>query len=109
MYNSAVVYSDVSDHLPIAVHIKMSAPKFKQDSFAQRRFFDNSSIDKFNRLLANVDWDVLLNDNVNASDGYDKFSSVYIDIFNNCFPERIPKMSHRLTPRHEWMTKGLMK
>ena len=61
MYNSAVVYSDVSDHLPIAVHIKMSAPKFKQDGFAQRRFFDNSSIDKFNRLLANVDWDVSLN------------------------------------------------
>ena len=51
----------------------------------------------------------LINDNVNASDGYDKFSSIHIDIFNNCFPERIPKMLHRLTPRREWMTKGLMK
>ncbi len=30
-------------------------------------------------------------------------------IFNECFPLKTLKLSHRLTPRHPWMTKGLVR
>ena len=45
----------------------------------------------------------------NASLAYECFYKVYRDIFENHFPEKTFKMCHRLTPRHDWMTKGLIK
>jgi hypothetical protein len=45
----------------------------------------------------------------NTAAAYDCFLSHYKTIFDKCFPEKIMKLSHKLTPRHEWMTKGLVK
>ena len=40
---------------------------------------------------------------------FNKFSVVYKKAFDKCFPEKTVKLSNRMTPRHDWMTKGLMK
>jgi hypothetical protein len=37
------------------------------------------------------------------------FFSVYRNIFEACFPEYSAKKYNRMTPRHDWITKGLMK
>ena len=109
MYNSVVVYSDVSDHLPIALHMKICAPKVKLNNLVRRRHFDDDAIEKFNRHLASIDWNALLTGNLSATEEYDKFCDVYIDVFNIYFPECTIKLSHRMTPRRPWMTKGLIK
>ena len=38
-----------------------------------------------------------------------KFSIIYNAAFDKYFPEKTVKLSNRMTPRHDWMTKGLMK
>ena len=54
---SAIVYSDISDHLPVALHLKRNSIKsYKIDNYASKRYFDSGSIDKFNTELANMDW-----------------------------------------------------
>ena len=112
-YCSAIVYSDISDHLPIALHLKRTLPTYKvsKKAYLTKRFFDANSIENFNCHLARNNWnDLYLSlTNVNTSHAYDYFANEYKSIFNKHFPEKNIKLSNRMTPRHPWMTKGLMK
>ena len=59
-YRSAIVYSDISDHLPVV--LRMSRSCFKSHlmrNIATKRYFDPKNIDKFNSELANENWDSL--------------------------------------------------
>jgi len=112
-FNSAILYSDISDHLPVALHLTASVARVKQaNNMSRRRTFDVNSIDKFNRCLATTDWTFVYDEILKSSDAskvYDFFFNAYKANFDNCFPEITVKKSNRMTPRHEWMTKGLMK
>ena len=114
-YSSAIVYSDVSDHLPIALHLKRCVYnvmyKASKRDYLTKRFFDAKSIENFNCQLAATNWndlDASLS-NANTTYAYDYFADVYKSIFNKHFPENNIKLTNRMTPRHPWMTKGLMK
>ena len=58
-YNSAIVYSDISDHLPVALHLLARLPKIKLVSNATRRSFDAKSIENFSHCLANSNWNIV--------------------------------------------------
>ena len=111
--SSAIVYSDISDHLPVALHLKRNSIKsYKIGNYASKRYFDSGSIDKFNTELANMDWNALYNSIERREDcniAFSKLSLMYNKAFDNYFPEKLVKLSNRMTPRHDWMTKGLMK
>ena len=55
-YSSAIVYSDISDHLPIALHLKRCVYnvmyKASKRDYLTKRFFDTKSIENFNCQLA---------------------------------------------------------
>ena len=77
-----------------------------------RPSFDAKSIEKFNNCLSNTNWNIVYSSLCTSSDpsaAYDCFFSIYRSIFDACFPEYSVKKSNRMTPRHVWMTKGLMK
>ena len=59
VYNSAIVYSDISDHLPVALHLIASIPKTKLVRNVTRRSFDAKSIEKFNNCLSNTNWNIV--------------------------------------------------
>ena len=108
---SAILYNDISDHLPVAIHLKTTLVR-KRESNSLVRLYSESSITKFNDYLKDVDWTYLydLMDNTDdASGAYDYFLSVYATAFDVHFPMRNLKVSNRMTPRNDWMTKGLMK
>jgi hypothetical protein len=110
-YTSAIVYADISDHLPVAVHLKFNLKRKNQD-LSQKRFFDASSIANFNNQLANTCWfevHAAASANADPSIAYDKFLNIYVSIFDKYFPQKHIKLSNRMTPRNPWMTKGLMK
>ena len=50
----------------------------------------------------------LLNVNEDPTAAYNKFFCVYKDAFEFFFRNNL-KAFHKMTPRHEWMTKGLLK
>lgn len=110
-YSSAIVYNDISDHLPVALHLKSNLSKIAKQS-CLKRYFDAKSIGNFNAELANTNWDALyeiLSKRSDPSEAYNYFSCKYQSLFDKYFPEKNIKMSNRMTPRHVWMTKGLMK
>ena len=53
---SAILYSDVSDHLPVALRIETPTPKKVVSSLPFKRFYTNEQYDQFNFSLASVDW-----------------------------------------------------
>jgi len=59
----------------------------------------------------NYAWDNIdysLSASNDPSEAYSLFYNVYKDFFDTCFPKVTKKLSYRMTPRKEWMTKGLI-
>ena len=97
-----------------ACDVELSLVKLgKTPSVKRRHIFNQVSIDKFNNDLSNINWTDLENSilhnptNVNAA--YDIFFQEFIHHFQLNFPLQTVKNSNKMTPRHPWMTKGLMK
>jgi len=108
---SAVIYNDISDHLPIAVNLTFKHSKYKQVKSGTKRIYDSKSINNFVSCLAYTSWEKVYNslpDN-NVTKAYENFIEKYVDIFEKFFPETHFKQSHAFVPRKEWMTKGLIK
>ena len=111
--SSAVVYSSISDHLPIVVRLETSLIKNTLPKIVKKRIYDKDSLARFYLELSCMEnWsDVyyLCQIDGNASAAFESFHTRYVAIFDKCFPEKIIKLSHRLTPRQPWMTKGLVR
>ena len=109
---SAIIYSDISDHLPIALHLENNLVKNMHPNSIVKWIYDQDSIECFHADLANIgnNWndvyDLCLIEK-NASAAFECFANHYRISFEKNFPQK--KISHKLTPRHEWMTKGLIK
>jgi len=112
--SSCIIYSDVSDHLPIAVHIETDIISENcHNRVIRTRTYDQQSIERFIFDLAKQEnwYDVyyyatIENDTTLA---YNSFYDVFKVIFNKHFPERLFKLNHKLAPRHSWMTRGLVR
>jgi len=111
--SSAVVYSSISDHLPIALHFETKLTKITLPNIIRKRIFDNESMAQFHAELASIDnwFDAFDHCHVNSGTNaaYESFHAKYTAIFDKHFPLKTIKLSHRLTPRHAWMTKGLVR
>ena len=111
---SAIIYNDISDHLPVVAHVEVNFKKnFKLPTTFVKRCINNESLALFNlHLQHNGVWDEVYQSLHNSSDpsaAYDCFFKIYNNVFNIYFPQRELKLSHKMTPRKEWITKGLMK
>ena len=110
-YDSAIVYSDISDHLPVAVHIELKLDSRKKSNYIQKRFFPQNKIDEFNLTLLDSNWSEVnqLSDSGDPNGAYSKFIELYSSLFELYFPLKQLNMSYKMTPRNEWITCGLMK
>ena len=109
---SAIIYSDISDHFPIAIQIEKSVRKVNLNVNYKKRIFDSFSIKQFRDELQTMPWDEVYNCVNNADDtsgAYECFHGIFHSIFIKHFPEITRRGNNKMTPRHEWMTKGLMR
>jgi hypothetical protein len=60
-FDSAIIYSDISDHLPIAVHIKNKVIKNNRSKNVKKRVYDQKSIQNFKIHLSLISWEDLYN------------------------------------------------
>jgi len=105
-----MVYSDISDHLPIAVHIEMcgSMPEVRPRARhifsckAYMRVYQQASIERFNIELCNPEnWlDVCRYAQIesDANKAYDSFYNTYRKLFDKHFLVEPIKQSYKLTP-----------
>ena len=106
--NAAVVYCDISDHLPIAVCTNTKLINRPKNVPIARRDFTTEAVNNFNTDLANpLVWTDVYNC-VDPNTSYSKFHDTYLMYFNKHFPIKKAKVRHKHSPRHEWMTKGLI-
>lgn len=111
--SSALIYSDVSDHLPVLLRYnpKTFSTKpavTKNTNYRDHRSFNQSSIESFKIFLANVDWNVIYSISNDVNLAYNSFVSIFCQGYNQHFLPKASK-STRNSPRKEWMTPGLVK
>lgn len=105
-YEAAIIYNDISDHLPVAVTLETSNITNINQTISSKktRCFDKQYISKFNNYLLNTNWDNVYNIICNFEDpsrAYDAFLSTVNTHFCNSFPEKKINLSRKNTPRQE--------
>lgn len=91
-YSSAIVYSDISDHLPVALHLTSNFPKIAKTEYISKRFFDARSVENFNIQLSNTNWDEikdLANSNSDPNYAYEIFLKCIMIYLINIFQRKI--------------------
>lgn len=114
---SAVIYSDISDHLPCILQCRKrtnndSLNEAKSSPPNISRNFSKASIAKFNHHLSHLNWAFLYNGS-GEIDGdpniaYNNFLDTLTIGLDTFFPQTV-KQSYRKTPRKAWITPGLVK
>ena len=108
---SALLYSDISDHLPIILKCRInSAPidnTINKPAMQYRRYFGQAAMHNFSNYLKLIDWTHLyeLEDAIDPNTCFDMFIDKFLTGFNICFP--LTKISNfKRRTRKEWMTAG---
>lgn len=113
MFDSVIIYNDISDHLPIAVHMSAKLALSVNKPEIKSRFYSATAIETFNYTLANdhrwLNLQNMFQTRIDPNTAYNYFYAIYLDVFEKCFPEKVVKISRRRTPIKDWMTKGILR
>ncbi len=104
---SGLLFTDITDHLPIFCIIHDMLPNVDNDTPIVIREKNANNLSEFQDQLSRTDWSDLpgYNDPYNA---YSSFVNKFRDVFNQCFPLKKLKAS-KYTFKKPWMTRGLLK
>jgi len=104
--NSGILYTDLSDHLPIfqVTHLKLDTESPSQKRLV--RLINSATIAAFRSRLETTDWSLIYNSD-STNDSYDTFSSLLISAYHKSFPLKplYPESRH---PSKPWFSKGLL-
>ena len=105
-HSSIVIYSDISDHLPIMVSFQITnSNKSKGNQFSGLYNTSIKNINALNLSLSSWDWSPVT-DSYDVNYAFDKF----IDIFNTNFIKYCPILkSNSKFKKSPWMTSALIK
>ena len=106
-YQSGLIYSSISDHLPVFYLnvIKENKPIAKR---IQKRNMSKNNIESFKEKLSSNDWSPIQND-FQPERAFNKFSSEIEKHFETCFPFTNVNQNIKRTPVNNWMTRDLLK
>ena len=105
-YNGGLIYSSLSDHLPI-FYLNVSNQTSNKDSSIQKRNMSKENIDNFKDSLFCSDWSAITSD-LNPESAFENFSNVINKNFDKCFPFKTVKPNKRIIPQNPWMTADLL-
>ena len=111
-YKTAVIYNDISDHMPIVFKVNFNDRAVTDESHQTvKRVYSDENLHKFVTALENYDWMFLYNamKDIDPKLRYKGFIDVYSKIFDTCFTIKTGKRKFFNSPRKEWMTKDLVK
>ena len=100
---SGILYTDISDHLPI-FHIDYSSKKKVLPQYIKKRIYSDSNITNFKTLLSAQEWTSVL-DSTDPQISYSKFHEIYSKLYNMAFPLKNIKIGYKT--RKPWLTEEL--
>src|SRR6218665_787429 len=110
IHDPTVIISDFSDHFPIMLWFNIGVSSAPSNHNKKTRLINENLIQQFTMALKECDWadSRLAIKNGNTAVAYDRFIGNYTEIYNKIF---IPvfKKNPRNTPKHPWMSAGLLK
>lgn len=100
-FNSAIVCNDISDHLPVAVHLKSSvAINVQRKSNGLYRDFNQRALSDFDAALQRPNlWNEVIrlaNTSNDPNLAYNCFITTYYSLFNEFFPEKKKKFEKEI-------------
>ena len=110
--SSAIVYNDLSDHLPIILRMTGNTQVRNKTNLIPYRLYNPEAFILFNDLLTRADWSPIYSSMSNSTDlnlPYLSFSKIFMNAFELSFPLRTPMVCRKLSPRQPWMTECLVK
>ena len=103
---SGVISVDISDHLPTFINICLKN-KLRKSNITYKRFFTDANCSLFERSLASLNWNSVLNSNdteVALSLFYDQWNFLYEQVF----PLKKVNLNRSKFPINQFFTKGLI-
>lgn len=92
---TGIVYSDISDHFPVIMHVHFNLKKNKP-ILCCRRFYNEDSIENFKYALGNENWnDISNNPDGSPTTSYNLFIDKFTNVFNIHFPVKSFKPSSK--------------
>lgn len=108
-YSSSDIFQyQLTDHLPIFLNLyQPDTNSNKEKHKISFRIQNTVNIDKFTSELTNIDWDIVLNNEI-FDVNYEKFSRIIEYLHNKCFPTATKYISfNKLT--NPWIATDILK
>ena len=105
-FESAILMSDISDHLPILAMLKQTKLLNKDPLSFKSRCLNETKLKVVNHHLMEKDWISLLT-GTTSSIKFDQFSNTENAVLDDIAPEKMVKISAKHHYVELWMTKGL--
>ena len=105
-FESAILMSDISDHLPILAMLKQTKLLNKEPLSFKSRCLNETKLKVVNHRLMEKDWISLLN-GTTSSMKFDQFSNMVNAVLDDIAPEKVVKTSAKCCYVEPWMTRGL--
>ena len=101
---SAILWSDISDHLPIFQITNCSLKPKTKSSVYHKRLVTTDNIENFRSHLCSINWDFSQSSSSNAL--YNSFMDCLYPIYETCFPVKIITVKENSKAK-PWFTSGL--
>ena len=101
---NGILYTDISDHLPIFSIINKSKTKCDTDKFVHKRIYNSINNQKFCNMMERVDWNFVLS-SVNCQQAFSAFYDKFKQCYESCFPKQKIRLGYH--NRKIWLSKGL--
>ena len=103
---SGILYTDISDHLPVFCFDTCSEYTRKEE-FHRKRMINRNSLNRLMAELNAINWSFIYENETEAQLGYTDFINIFQKVYDKCIPIRYVK--RKVNPSKPWLTEGLMK
>ena len=105
LLSSGIIYSDISDHLPIFIMSNKSEFDVQKKAYCTKLNYSPSNINSVNKCLSNTDWSPVLN-STNVDISFENFLNILHTVIEpNCPPIRLVDK----IDKNPWFTPSLKK
>ena len=111
---NGIVFSDISDHLPIVhmfnTNIFGKSRKSNEVTVTYQRLYSESNIEAFKDAIKNISWEEVLNETNDPEKAFTEFMKLFMDIYDAKFPIKRKQNKTRIDKnKSPWMTRCILK
>ena len=107
--SNGIIFSDISDHLPIVRNYKSQKETIQKNEFVYKRNFNDSNTRSFTNEIKSLSWKKVTSNN-NAIESYNEFFDVFSTTYGKHFPLIKKKSRTRVDKtKSPWMTNSIIK